>query len=324
MNLPATTTINTNGASKATREDAFTYASSCCVPTKWREYPLIGVTPFNHNTSIFEFGLESEQSLNLPVCGCILMANILSKENEAEEIRPYTPISDNSMLGKFQLLIKRYPAWGSPNFPQNYKPPGKMSNYIHDLAVGSRVRFKHISFNIKKPYPFTGVRTITMLAVGVGIAPMLQALHSVLTTEGDTTKVVFLYGNRAVADILMRERLEGWAAKYKDRFKMVFVVGTRWKDFIIGAKTAQAKKPPPPVSFETLTNDELGTVGVEGWINETHVKTFAYPPAGDTQVFVCGLPSVYDSLCGPRGENALAPMSVLARLGYTEEMVFKF
>jgi ferredoxin-NADP reductase len=93
----------------------------------------------------------------------------------------YTPISDNAMLGKFQLLIKRYPAWGDPSFVHNYKPPGVMSNYIHNLKVGDKVRFKHIPFNVKKQYPFTGVRTITMLAVGVGIAPMLQALQAVLT-----------------------------------------------------------------------------------------------------------------------------------------------
>ena len=43
-----------------------------------------------------------------------------------------------------------------------------------------------------------------MLAVGVGIAPMLQALHSLLTTEGETTRVLLLYGNRSVKDILMR------------------------------------------------------------------------------------------------------------------------
>lgn len=146
------------------------------------------------------------------------------------------------MLGKFQLLIKRYPAWGDPSFIHNYKPPGVMSNYIHGLKVGDSVRFKHIPFNVKKQYPFTGVRTITMLAVGVGIAPMMQALHAVLTgtrapsqmvrhclawtrltrtcdasamTEstpagaGDNTQVVFLYGNRSVEDILMRERLDG-------------------------------------------------------------------------------------------------------------------
>ena len=60
-----------------------------------------------------------------------------------------------SVLGKFELLVKRYPAWGSPSFPHNYKPPGKVSNYIHSLEVGAMVNFKHIAFNIKKQYPFT-------------------------------------------------------------------------------------------------------------------------------------------------------------------------
>ena len=27
-----------------------------------------------------------------------------------------------------------------------------------ELSVGETVRFKHISFNVKKQYPFTGVR----------------------------------------------------------------------------------------------------------------------------------------------------------------------
>lgn len=102
------------------------FASSCCIPTTWREYPLVGVRPYNHDSSIFEFGLEAGQSLQLPVCGCVLMAN-MPLDGEPEEVRPYTPISDNSMRGKFQLIIKRYPAWGNPTFPANYKPPGKVS-----------------------------------------------------------------------------------------------------------------------------------------------------------------------------------------------------
>ena len=154
----------------------------------------------------------------------------------------------------------------------------------------------------------------------------------------------------------MRERLDSWAEQHADRFKMVYVVGgpkryiqlcqgkvsdsqcllgcaafifcamtgTRWKDFIIGAKTDEKKVPPPPEGFETLTKDGGSTVGVEGWIDEACVQKYAFPPAEDTQVFVCGLPSVYDSLCGPRTEKSLAPMSVLSRLGYTAEMVFKF
>ena len=46
-------------------------------------------------------------------------------------------------------------------------PAIQVSNYIHSMELGAMVQFKHISFNIKKPYPFPGARTITMLAVGV-------------------------------------------------------------------------------------------------------------------------------------------------------------
>ena len=50
----------------------------------------------------------------------------------------------------------------------------------------------------------------------------------------------------------------------------------------------------------------------------------AFPPAEDTLVFVCGVPAMYDALCGPRGERELPPDSALATLGYTADMVFKF
>ena len=92
---------------------------------------------------------------------------------------------------------------------------------------------------------------------------------------------------------------------------------------IIGAKTNAAQQPSPPEGFEGLSSNDV-TLGAQGWIGEEHVRSFAFPPPEDTQVFVCGLPSVYDSLCGPRNEKALGPMSVLRRLGYTEDMVFKF
>ena len=57
---------------------------------------------------------------------------------------------------------------------------------------------------------------------------------------------------------------------------------------------------------------------------QENVRKLAFPPADDTQVLVCGLPSVYESLCGPQSQKSLAPMSVLARLGYSQDMVYKF
>jgi len=47
----------------------------------------VRIVAYNHDTSVFEFGLETGQSLSLPVCGCILMANV-PVGDEAEEVRP--------------------------------------------------------------------------------------------------------------------------------------------------------------------------------------------------------------------------------------------
>ena len=107
--------------------------------------------------------LEPGQSLNLPVCGCLLMRG---KDPEGEAVvRPYTPTSDDQMVGKFQLLIK------------SYGEQGKLSKYVHSLQVGDAVEFKHISFNVKFPVPSPGVNKIAMLAGGTGVTPMLQALR---------------------------------------------------------------------------------------------------------------------------------------------------
>merc|ERR1711870_62547 len=97
-----------------------------------------------------------------------------------DAVRPYNPISANSVLGSFDLLVKSY-------------EQGVVSKFVDALKVGDSVAFKQIKPNIKKwRYPF-GKKSITMLAGGTGIAPMIQALHPLLSTAGDTTKIRLLY-----------------------------------------------------------------------------------------------------------------------------------
>ena len=42
------------------------------------------------------------------------------------------------------------------------------------------------------------------------------------------------------------------------------------------------------------------------------------------KVFVCGLPGVYEKLCGGRQTKEVVPGSALANLGYSERHVIKF
>ena len=261
------------------------------------------------------------------------------------------------ITGKFQLLIKVYKAWGDKNYAHSYRPAGAVSNFINELKIGETALFKHISFNVKVPYPFREIKTITMLAVGAGIAPMIQALYKLLETEGEKTEVVLLYGNRSVKDVLLRDQLSTWSEKFI-RFRFIPVIGSRWFTNV----RMNLEEPKLPEGFEELAHprcvelakqlqmktalctsqaerEELQAAHLAeyshefatlkpaaelGWINWHTIKKYAFPPSQETRVFVCGLPDVYVNLCGPRNEKEIAPDSALAKLGYTSEMVVKF
>ena len=60
-----------------------------------------------------------------------------------------------------------------------------------------------------------------------------------------------------------------------------------------------------------------------GWIDKAKIEKYCFPPAEDTLLFVCGLPPMYEALCGPRTEKAIKEGSVLHQLGYTADMVAK-
>jgi NAD(P)H-flavin reductase len=199
------------------------------------------------------------------------------------------------MTGKFQLLVKNYPG-------------GNVSSFIHNMAVGQNLRFKHIKFNIKEQYPF-GKKSISMITGGTGITPMLQALHMLLTTTGDDTKIVMLDGNRSMEDVLMKEMLHGYAQKFKDRFTFINVVGSSPDD--------------KPIGWDRVP-ENANYVAETGWIDEEKVKKYCFPPSADTSVFICGLPVLYTTMCGPRSEKEVAAGTVLSKLGYTSEMVCKF
>lgn len=286
----------------STSVDGLKYPSSCFFPDTWYEVPLMAKREYNHDSTVYTFELPEGKSLSLPVCACILMRAMGRGRKEgggkddwdgSDAVRPYTPMSDNSMLGQFELLIKRY-------------PDAAASQWLHELPVGSMVGFKHIDKNIKLQYPFDGKQKISMLCAGTGITPMYQALHKLLGTAGDTREVKLLYGNKAPSDILMKEQLEQWAAASAGRLKVVHIVGDKPDD-------------PPPAGWVSTP----AYTAESGWIDEAKIVEHCHPPAEDTLLFVCGLPSMYAALCGPRTQQEVAAGTVLAKLGYTASMVSK-
>ena len=113
---------------------------------------------------------------------------------------------------------------------------------------------------------------------------------------------------------------QGNGKKGEKRFKVVYCVGSRWNNIVIGALTNQPKGPELEKKIEGLEKDKAEV----GWIDEEKIKKYGFPPAKDTMVLVCGLPAVYDKICGPRCSSSLPEYSALKNLGYSDEMVLKF
>ena len=116
-----------------------------------------------------------------------------------------------------------------------------------------------------------------------------------------------------------RNNSRGQGSKGEKRFKVVYCIGSRWSNVIMGAKTSDPKGPALGKKIEGI--EDKAEIG---WIDEEKIRMHGFPPAEDTMVLVCGLPGVYDKLCGPRNSVSLPKGCVLSNLGYTEEMVLKF
>ncbi len=292
------------------------YASNCAIPSYWTELPLLRVIQYNHDTCIFRFALPSGASrLRLPVGAFLFILAPGCEHDGSDAIRPYTSITDDAIqnnphhpfesVPSFDIMCKRYDEWGQKENPttnflftrtdHSYKPPGAVSNYLHRLKTGDKVMFKHNKTCLGKvPYPFPGIKRLMLIAVGVGVAPMIQTLRTLLKqhheekihqfsisdaiSENDICldlddsknsadfplpshhieKIVLFYGVRTVKDILLRDLLEQWQKEYSDILRIIFCVGSRWNNIHFGAKKkTEYIPPPPPEGFDTLTDAEL-------------------------------------------------------------------
>lgn len=262
----------------------------CYFPTDWLPVPVLAVREETADSKVITFGLPAKKSLSLPISSCILMKADGAGKDGKDVIKPYNPISSNNVLGSFDLLVKVY-------------PDGQASQFAGRLDVGDMVSFKQVKGNVKPfRWPFMGVKRITMLAGGTGIAPMIQALYPLLESEGETTEVRLLYGNKTPDDIMLKAELDRLAAAYPDRLQVTYIVGESDDD--------------------DRAVDNVGWQGETGWIDEDKVRRLAFPPAAGTAIWVCGVDEMYVALAGSR-LKPLAPDSILAKLGYTEEMVWR-
>lgn len=252
----------------------------CQVGEDWQPLKLAEMQAVSHNVTAFTFALpDPTKPLNLSTCACLLARGMVAGDGV---VRPYTPVSTNALIGRVTLMVKIY-------------PDGKLTRHMQSLTVGDSLDFKHIAANVKIQYPFSKKR-IGMLAGGTGITPFIQALHAILGTESDASRVSLLFGAQVEDDLLAKDTLDEWAAQHKDKLDVTYVLSAEPKD--------------------------SPWQGERGYISAELCASRLPPPSSDCLIFVCGPSPMYDALSGPRGERELK--GVLSELGYKPEQVVKF
>ena len=177
-------------------------------------------------------------------------------------------------------------------------PNGKSSTHLHTLQPG-----QSLSFLTSLPgYPWTPNKHshIYLLAGGAGITPIYQMIQGILQNPEDKTRMTLVFGANTESDLVLREELDRFKARFPGRFDVVYTVSSPVED----GKESKYR---------------------QGRITEELLRQVMKMPKEeeDVKVFVCGPPMMEKALVG-RGGWFGGEMGILGRLGYTKEQIYRF
>lgn len=263
-------------------------------PEKSYQVKLIEKEEVSHDTRRFRFGLPSEKHvLGLPIGQHIRLSATINGE---EVSKSYTPVSSDDDKGYFELVVKIYFKNVHPKFPNG----GRMTQHLESLKLGDSITVKgplgKLKYHGKGQFSIQPDKTtaaekktatkLSMIAGGTGIAPMLQLIRDILKKNNvDKTKIALLFANQTEKDILLREELEGLAAKYPEQFKFWY----------------------------TLDRPEEGWKYSSGFVNKDMIKEHLYEPDEETLILMCGPPPMIKFVS-----------SQLDELNYPQDRRFKY
>ncbi|KAF2485551.1 hypothetical protein BDY17DRAFT_322384 [Neohortaea acidophila] len=226
------------------------YKKGVLTPNEYQPYALVQKEELADGIFRFVFALPSKYSiLGLPIGQHIAIRG----EVDGKTItRSYTPVSNNRDLGRMELLIRIY-------------PDGQMGKYLSSLSVGDRVDIRGPKGAMK--YRKDLARHIGMVGGGTGITPLFQLVRAICEDANDKTKITLVYGNRTEKDILMRKRLDAFAAQSNGQFEVHYI----------------------------LDHPSDGWQGRSGYVTKDLLDEVMPKPSKDSRVLLCGPPGMVNA-----------------------------
>nr|XP_022315131.1 NADH-cytochrome b5 reductase-like [Crassostrea virginica]XP_022315132.1 NADH-cytochrome b5 reductase-like [Crassostrea virginica]XP_022315133.1 NADH-cytochrome b5 reductase-like [Crassostrea virginica] len=172
--------------------------------SEYRKFQIMEVKQETKNCFRYRIQLPEFSSLGLAIGQHII---IRDTNNGMTLSRQYTPVSEITCVGHFDLLIKIYEL-------------GKMSQCVKKWKVGTEIEIRGPFGNFQ--YQANKYKKLILLAAGTGIAPMSQIIQGILGNEEDDTMIQLLYACRSYDEILMKSELNEWSSFWN--FSATFVL----------------------------------------------------------------------------------------------------
>ncbi|GMH66893.1 hypothetical protein TrLO_g12777 [Triparma laevis f. longispina] len=252
-----------------------------------RSFEVIDNKKLSEDTHKIRVKLPPSTKLGMTVASCL---TIEADINGQTVRRPYTPISTKDQEDFAEFVIKAYP-------PRTDGKAGGMGAHLCSLKEGDAIKMKGPW--PKAAYEPNKFKHIGMIAGGTGLTPMLQVILEILNNPDDNTKVTLIYANKSEGDILLKDMLDGLAAKHSN-FTVVYTLDKApwlWK-------------------------------GKTGFVSADMIKEAGLSTAKDADscVYVCGPPPMMNFISGGKGPKGSQGEvgGVLKDLGFVSENVYKF
>ncbi|XP_013391420.1 NADH-cytochrome b5 reductase-like [Lingula anatina] len=185
-------------------------------PEKYLGFKLTSIKPVTRDTFMYRFDIPGGARLGLKAGQHIVLRGSINNQTIT---RQYTPVSELTAQGYFDVLIKLYPG-------------GQMSQCIRSWKEGDLIQWRG-PFGLLQYVPNVFSKII-MLAAGTGIAPMTQVIRVILENEDDETLISLVYACRTYEDILMKEQLDQWSGYWN--FSVQYVLSQDTQENVIQVK----------------------------------------------------------------------------------------
>ncbi|KAL7622781.1 hypothetical protein AAE478_006460 [Parahypoxylon ruwenzoriense] len=203
-------------------------------PATYQYLPLVEKTEIAPNVYLLCFALPTEKTvLGLPVGQHVA---IKAEVNGKSVSRSYTPVSNNTDLGRLELVIRCY-------------PDGLLTGgYLQKLQIGDEVAFRGPKGAMR--YKRGLAKRIAMVAGGTGITPMYQLIRAICEDDEDMTQVSLIYANRSEQDMLLRKELDSFARRYPKNFRVWYMLdkapeGWKYGEGYVNAQIMKKHLPAP-------------------------------------------------------------------------------